>query len=63
MKAVVNDAFSVFGMVFVFLLIVSYFLPIGEIVENGRVFLLVFFVLNIVGRYFLTQKKENNKFH
>ncbi|MBC1542977.1 hypothetical protein [Listeria cossartiae] len=62
MKKIVDDTFWVFGIVFVLLLIASYFLPIGEIIEDARVFLLVFFILNIVGKYLLKQKKENNKF-
>lgn len=63
MKKIVDDTFLVFGMVFVFLLIASYFLPIGKIIEDGRAFLLIFFILNVVGKYLLNrkEKKTNNK--
>ncbi|MCD2224529.1 hypothetical protein LAX75_08475 [Listeria cossartiae] len=58
MKKIVDDTFLVFGMVFVFLLVASYFLPIGEIVKDGRAFLLIFFMLNVVGKYLLNQRRE-----
>ncbi|EAC2786779.1 hypothetical protein AB6L78_002805 [Listeria monocytogenes] len=61
MKKIVNDTFSVFGIVFVVLLIASYFLQIGEIIEDARVFLLIFFVLNILGKYLLKQKREKKQ--
>ncbi|MBC1814093.1 MULTISPECIES: hypothetical protein [Listeria] len=58
MKEVVNDTFSVFGMVFVVLIGASYFVPIGEIIDNARLFLIIFFIVSIVGRYLLKRKKE-----
>ncbi|EAC3132009.1 hypothetical protein DTQ80_15475 [Listeria monocytogenes] len=61
MKKIVNDTFSVFGIVFVVLLIASYFLQIGEIIEDARVFLLIFFILNILGKYLLKQKREKKQ--
>ncbi|EAC3669532.1 hypothetical protein Y170_14830 [Listeria monocytogenes] len=61
MKKIANDTFSVFGIVFVVLLIASYFLQIGEIIEDARVFLLIFFVLNILGKYLLKQKREKKQ--
>ncbi|EAG9355057.1 hypothetical protein CRD70_13765 [Listeria monocytogenes] len=61
MKKIVNDTFSVFGIVFVVLLIASYFLQIGEIIEDARIFLLIFFVLNILGKYLLKQKREKKQ--
>ncbi|MBC2248482.1 hypothetical protein HCB49_00485 [Listeria sp. FSL L7-0123] len=61
MKKIVDDTFLVFGMVFVFLLIASYFLPIGKIIEDGRAFLIIFFILDVVGKYLLNQKREKNK--
>ncbi|EIA6404794.1 hypothetical protein K7P64_002779 [Listeria monocytogenes] len=61
MKKIVNDTFWVFGMVFVVLLIASYFFQIGEIIEDSRVFLLIFFILNILGKYLLKQKREKKQ--
>lgn len=61
MKKIVNDTFSVFGIVLVVLLIASYFLQIGEIIEDARVFLLIFFILNILGKYLLKQKREKKQ--
>lgn len=57
MKKVVNDIFSVFGMVFVVLKGASYFIPMGEIIDGARIFLVIF-IVSIVGRYLLKRKKQ-----
>lgn len=52
MKKIIDDAFVVFGMMFLVLLVASYFTEVGELVHNGRTYLLVLFAAIIVGRYF-----------
>ncbi|MBC1409618.1 hypothetical protein HB793_02320 [Listeria welshimeri] len=61
MKQVINDTLSVFGIVFIVLIIGSYFFPIGEIINDARSFLIFFFLVNILGKYLLNQKREKNK--
>ncbi|KGL38152.1 hypothetical protein BMT55_09730 [Listeria newyorkensis] len=51
MKKIINEAFVIFGMMFLVLLVASYFTEVGELVHNGRTYLLVLFVAIIVGRY------------
>lgn len=57
MKKAFDDAFAVFGMLFVVLLIVSYCVPMSKMIEDGRPFLMLFFIVNVVGKYLLDQKK------
>lgn len=52
MKKIIDDAFVVFGMMFLVLIVASYFTEVGELVHNGRTYLLVLFVAIIVGKYF-----------
>lgn len=61
MKQVINDTLSVFGIVFIVLIIASYFFPIGEIINDARSFLIFFFLVSILGKYLLKQKREKNK--
>ncbi|MBC1457011.1 hypothetical protein [Listeria newyorkensis] len=51
MKKIIDDAFVVFGMMFLILIVASYFTEVGELVYNGRTYLLVLFVAIIAGRY------------
>ncbi|EUJ17302.1 hypothetical protein [Listeria aquatica] len=58
MKKALDDAFSVFGMVFVVLLIASYFVSMGKVIDNARSFLILFFIVSVVGKYLLDRKKS-----
>ncbi|WP_439443418.1 hypothetical protein ACSMFR_00230 [Listeria aquatica] len=61
MKKALDDAFSVFGMVFVVLLIASCFVSMSEVIDNARSFLILFFIVSVVGKYLLDRKKAKNK--
>ncbi|MEN2666783.1 hypothetical protein [Listeria aquatica] len=61
MKKALDDAFSVFGMVFVVLLIASYFVSMSKVIDNARSFLILFFIVSVVGKYLLDRKKAKNK--
>ncbi|MBC1499694.1 hypothetical protein HB943_03690 [Listeria weihenstephanensis] len=51
MKKIVDDAFVALGMIFLVLIVASYFTEIGDFVYNGRTYLLVLFIAIIIGRY------------
>ncbi|AQY49952.1 hypothetical protein PWEIH_06416 [Listeria weihenstephanensis FSL R9-0317] len=51
MKKIVDDAFVALGMIFLVLIVASYFTEIGDFVHNGRTYLLVLFIAIIIGRY------------
>ncbi|MBC1491546.1 hypothetical protein HB825_01195 [Listeria booriae] len=61
MRKIVDDAFVIFGMMFLICIVLSYFVPVGNVLYNGRAYLLVLFLAIIVGRYarFRIKSKSN----
>ncbi|MBC1813266.1 hypothetical protein HCA60_12270 [Listeria booriae] len=61
MRKIVDDAFVIFGMMFLICIVLSYFVPVGNVLYNGRAYLLVLFLAIIVGRYarFRIRSKNN----
>ncbi|MBA3925585.1 hypothetical protein HCJ66_12135 [Listeria sp. FSL L7-1582] len=51
MKKVIREAFEVFGMLFLVLLIWSYFDQNGDTIYQGKTFLIVFLLALIFGGY------------
>ncbi|WP_430535797.1 hypothetical protein [Listeria rocourtiae] len=62
MKKIIDDVFVAFGMVFLVLIVASYFIDISDFVYNGRTYMLVLFIVAVIGRYIrfrLSVKGEN----
>ncbi|MBC2370017.1 hypothetical protein HBP99_15415 [Listeria booriae] len=61
MRKIVDDAFVLFGMMFLICIVLSYFVPIGNVFYNGRAYLLLLFLAIVIGRYarFRIRSKSN----
>ncbi|MBC1332497.1 hypothetical protein [Listeria booriae] len=51
MKKIINDSLVLFGMIFLILIVFSYFTKISDLVENGKTYLVILFLAIIIGRY------------
>lgn len=54
------DACSVLGAVFLFIITASYVFPTIEAIETNKLYILVFFVCLVIGKYLLDKRKCKN---
>ncbi|WP_430536551.1 hypothetical protein [Listeria rocourtiae] len=57
-EKIVDEAFKVFGMLFLVLLIWSYFDKNGDVIYQGKTFLIVFLLALVAGGFIRERRKK-----
>lgn len=57
-KKSLDNGFSVMGMVFVAVILMSFILNKPELLSESRIYFLSFFVVLIVGKYFIFKNRQ-----